>query len=113
MLNNDHAVAHSDIEKNIEKGSDRVTVYRTLRTFLDKGLIHKVLDNEGAAKYALCQECNADHHSHEHVHFKCIECDQTSCLDDLQIPEIALPIGYTLLERNLLVSGVCNQCSTN
>lgn len=111
MLNHDHALTHADIEKNIDPGTDRVTVYRTLKTFLNNGLIHKVLDNEGATKYALCQHCTSEEHRHEHVHFKCTNCGHTSCLDDIQIPPISLPRGFTSFEKNLLISGVCSHCS--
>lgn len=110
MLKHDHALAHADIEKGINPATDRVTVYRTLKTFLGKGLIHKVLDNEGATKYALCQECTTEEHHHEHVHFKCIKCGHTSCLDDIDIPPIELPEGYQSQERNLLISGICKSC---
>jgi Fur family ferric uptake transcriptional regulator len=56
FLNKDYALSHGDIEKEINNELDRVTVYRTLKTFLDKGLIHKVLDDEGSLKYALCND---------------------------------------------------------
>src|SRR3954462_8922838 len=76
FLNKDYALSHGDIEKEIHNDLDRVTVYRTLKTFLDRGLIHKVLDDEGSLKYALCNDaCTNTHgHHHDHVHFKCTEC---------------------------------------
>ena len=33
------AMAHADIEKNTAAAFDRVTVYRTLQTFVEKGII--------------------------------------------------------------------------
>jgi Fe2+ or Zn2+ uptake regulation protein len=48
FIEKNYALSHSDIEKEIDASLDRVTVYRTLKTFLDKGLIHKVLDDEGS-----------------------------------------------------------------
>ena len=69
FLKKNHALSHGDIEKEIDNSLDRVTVYRTLKTFLDKGLIHKVLDDEGSLKYALCNEaCTTAEHHHDHVH---------------------------------------------
>ena len=106
-----YALAHADIEKGIPSQFDRVTVYRTIKTFLDKGLIHKVLDDEGTLKYALCNEaCSSHHHHHDHVHFKCVVCGQTNCLT-VVVPEIKLPKGYTFGEVNLLIQGVCPSCS--
>ena len=110
FLKKDYALSYSDIEKEVNDSSDRVTVYRTLKTFLDKGLIHKVLDDEGALKYALCSEaCTSSSHRHEHVHFKCTKCGQTSCLD-IEIPAVKLPKGFKASELNLLIQGICESC---
>lgn len=111
FLNKDYALSQGDIEDEISNSLDRVTVYRTLKTFSDKGLIHKVLDDEGILKYALCTEaCSSAAHRHEHVHFKCTSCGQTNCLS-VQIPSIKLPKGYKPKEVNLLIQGVCQNCS--
>ena len=112
FLQRNFALSHADIESSVHEDFDRVTVYRTLKTFLDKGLIHKVLDDEGVTKYALCKErCSHTEHHHEHVHFKCVECGLTNCLDTVQIPAIALPTGYKLAESSLLMQGVCQDCN--
>lgn len=111
FLNRSYALSHSDIEDEVSKEFDRVTVYRTLKTFVDKGVIHKVLDDGGPLKYALCKEaCSHEHHHHEHVHFKCSKCGQTNCLDGISIPGIRLPQGYQAKEMSLLIQGTCAQC---
>lgn len=111
FLRKEYALSHGDIEKEINNDLDRVTVYRTLKTFLDKGLIHKVLDDEGSLKYALCNEaCTTAEHHHNHVHFKCTKCGQTNCLN-IEIPPVKLPKGYKPAELNLLIQGVCESCS--
>ena len=111
FLNKNHALSHGDIEKEIDNSLDRVTVYRTLKTFLDKGLIHKVLDDEGSLKYALCNEaCTTAEHHHDHVHFKCTKCGQTNCLN-VEVPSIRLPKGYKADAVNLLIQGICERCN--
>jgi Fur family transcriptional regulator, ferric uptake regulator len=111
FLQRDYALSHGDIEKEIDSSMDRVTVYRTLKTFLDKGLIHKVLDDEGSLKYALCNEaCSVAGHHHNHVHFKCVRCGQTNCLTNVEIPTVKLPKGYKAKEIDLLIQGVCEHC---
>jgi|SRR5690606_1504134 Fur family ferric uptake transcriptional regulator len=111
FLKTQYALSHGDIEKEVSNSLDRVTVYRTLRTFLDKGLIHKVLDDEGSLKYALCTEaCSSAGHHHDHVHFKCTVCGQTNCLD-IELPGLRLPKGYRPQEINILVQGICERCS--
>ena len=110
FLRKNYALSHGDIEKEIDNSLDRVTVYRTLKTFLDKGLIHKVLDDEGALKYALCNAaCTTAGHHHDHVHFKCTKCGQTNCLN-IEVPVVKLPKGYRASEVNLLIQGVCERC---
>jgi Fur family ferric uptake transcriptional regulator len=104
------ALSQPEIEKAIDS-CDRVTIYRTLSTFLEKGILHKVLDDAGSMKYALCPaSCQTYHHNHEHVHFKCGECGDTTCLEDIQIPPVALPTGYALHAMNLLLQGTCPKC---
>ena len=108
----EHALSQPDLEKEMGTTHDRVTIYRTLTLFLEKGLIHKVLDDAGAMKYALCPDSCTDHdHDHEHVHFKCVTCGNTICIESVGVPRIQLPAGYQLLERNLLLSGVCKDCN--
>ncbi|MEQ8414950.1 MAG: transcriptional repressor [Imperialibacter sp.] len=111
FIEHDFALSHADIEDRVSEHYDRVTVYRTLKTFVDKGLIHKVLDDNGAQKYALCNaDCSEDLHKHEHVHFKCIRCGLTTCLDESDIPGIKLPAGYVLMDVSMLVTGYCKDC---
>jgi Fur family transcriptional regulator, ferric uptake regulator len=114
FMNGQYALAHADIEQKLAEKYDRVTIYRTLKTFVDNGLIHKVLDDVGGMKYAICKaECNTTEHqhNHDHVHFKCSACGQTTCLEQVTIPPIGLPNGYKKQEMNLLVQGICNNCN--
>lgn len=112
FIEKEFALSHTDIEAKMPIDFDRVTVYRTLKTFLDKGIIHKVLDDEGTTKYALCKEaCSHHEHHHEHLHFKCIRCGLTNCFENIQIPILSLPEGYSRLETNLLIQGVCQSCN--
>ncbi len=104
------ALAHSDLEESLNSQFDRVTIYRTLKTFLDEDLIHKVLDDRGATKYALCTH-EAAEHNHEHVHFKCEKCGETTCLESIALPKIPLPKGFKKHEMSLLVQGTCNKCN--
>ncbi|WP_194775106.1 Fur family transcriptional regulator [Pararhodonellum marinum] len=107
------ALSHADLEEVLKENFDRVTLYRTLKTFLDKDLIHKVLDDSGAAKFALCSHQHEEHeqHDHNHVHFKCEVCGLTNCIEEISLPNIALPKGYKSKEVNVLVQGICNKCA--
>ncbi len=112
FLDKTNALSQSDLEENLQIPYDRITVYRTLKTFLEKGVIHKILDDLGGLKYALCKDsCHDGNHQHDHVHFKCTECLQTTCIDNTFVPSIVLPVGYSRQEVNLLVHGKCPTCN--
>ncbi len=91
---------------------DRVTLYRTLGSFLESGILHKIPDETGTAIYGLCHEtCTPQDHSHNHIHFKCNKCGETECLDDKVVPEVDLPKGYQIHMVNMIVDGVCLNCA--
>ncbi|PIQ49589.1 MAG: transcriptional repressor [Cytophagales bacterium CG12_big_fil_rev_8_21_14_0_65_40_12] len=111
FLNNNIAISHADIESAVDGKYDRVTIYRTLKSFLDRGMIHKILDDKGGIRYALCaDECSDGDHQHNHIHFKCNECEQTICLEHVEIPSVKLPRGFTAEESNFLITGICDKC---
>lgn len=111
FLQSRSALAHNDIERLTGVHFDRVTVYRTLQTFLEKGIIHTIASKDPNIKYALCKDdCEAGHHHDRHVHFVCKECGDTLCLDDVGIPDIKLPKGYQSTNVEVVVSGMCASC---
>ncbi|MCF6185703.1 MAG: transcriptional repressor [Bacteroidales bacterium] len=90
--------------------AEKSTLYRTLKTFEDKKLIHSIDDGSGAIRYAVCRdtcECNPED---LHVHFYCTSCKQTFCLNEIPVPEINLPSGFTLESVNMVVKGICVNC---
>ncbi len=107
----DFALSQGFLEEELKHSFDRVTIYRTLKSFLENGLIHKILDNEGGIKYALCSDdCSGGDHHHSHVHFKCEVCGQTVCLEKSTIPDVKIPKNFLVDEVNVLVSGICGKC---
>ncbi|TAH20300.1 MAG: transcriptional repressor [Cytophagales bacterium] len=111
FLSKNYALSHAEIEEAIDKSYDRVTIYRTLKSFEEQGLIHKVLDDSGTSKYALCaSNCMSHKHNDAHVHFNCEACGHTFCLEDIPIPAISLPTNYQLIGYSFLVQGVCKDC---
>ena len=105
------ALAHGDIEKRAGEKFDRVTIYRTLQTFVDKGIIHIIPTADNSIRYALCKdECTEGHHHDHHIHFVCIQCHTTYCLDDVVTPDLKLPKGYTSTHIEVIAEGVCKNC---
>ena len=111
FLSADGALSHADIEKNTGESFDRVTVYRTLQTFVEKGIVHLIPTTDNSIKYALCKNnCAPGHHHDDHIHFICGECEKTICLDEVIIPVVKLPVGFTPKRYEMVVTGVCGEC---
>lgn len=109
LLEQNVAISLSDLEKKFDK-ADKVTLYRTLKTFEEKKLIHSIDDGTGAVKYALCKETCQCHPEELHVHFYCLKCQHTFCLTDIPIPSINLPVNFSIENINMVVKGVCSNC---
>ena len=112
FLSTDDALTHGDIEKEVGDKYDRVTIYRTLQTFEEKGIIHSIPTADNAIRYALCKECEEGHHHDDHVHFICTNCEKTICLDDVVSPNIELPKGYVADNVQVVIHGLCKDCSS-
>lgn len=111
FLHSDGALAHADIERQTGEKFDRVTVYRTLQSFMEKGIIHTIPTADNSIRYALCKdECTEGHHHDDHVHFYCKICEKTICLDAVTVPAVQLPDGFRPAERQMIVAGVCGDC---
>lgn len=104
------ALSNGDIEKSL-KPLDRITLYRTLRVFEQKGIIHTVVGQKGTIKYASCS-ANCEEHSHQddHAHFHCVDCETTMCLPDTKLPRIDVPSGFQAVDKQVILSGRCDNC---
>lgn len=111
FLAHSRALAHNDIERKTGEKFDRVTVYRTLQTFVQKGIIHTIPTADNSIRYALCKDnCSEGHHHDHHVHFVCTQCGNTYCLDDVVTPEIKFPRGYSFANIEVVAEGICKNC---
>ncbi|MFD2697833.1 Fur family transcriptional regulator [Mesonia sediminis] len=107
------AISLGDLEKDF-KVSERSTLFRTMKAFEEKGIVHQIEDGTGVIKYALCEEnCECEVGNDLHLHFHCNNCNETVCLTEYKIPHINLPDGYITEDINLVVKGICEKCSDN
>jgi Fur family ferric uptake transcriptional regulator len=111
FLQANDALTHGDIEKKASEKFDRVTIYRTLQTFVEKGIVHAIPTVDNSIRYALCKDCTEGHHHDNHVHFICSNCNTTICLDDVVSPFIELPKGYIAQNVQVVINGICNNCN--
>jgi Fur family ferric uptake transcriptional regulator len=110
LLEYDGTLGLVELEDAFPK-SDRITMYRTLRTFEEKGIIHGINSGSGEQKYALCvEDCSGIDHFDQHPHFQCKKCNQITCLHSLVIPPMKLPKGYLQIERSMMIIGLCPNC---
>ena len=106
-----NALSNQDIEENLAD-VDRVTLYRTLKSFQEKGIIHRAFDGTDITRYASCSDhCDSHAHHDEHLHFHCSQCDNTFCVDEIPIPKLEMPSGFKAHKTNIVVDGVCEKCS--
>jgi Fur family ferric uptake transcriptional regulator len=83
------------------------TVYRNLKSLQQDGSVITVELPGQAPRWELAPE-------NHHRHFLCNNCDKlyeiNACPEDLQH---LLPEGYTLEEHDILLRGLCDDCSRN
>jgi len=110
FLENPYALSSSDIEEKLPWG-DRVTLFRTLKTFEQKGVIHQINDGSSSVKYALCADnCEATEHFDIHPHFHCDKCGKTICLEKQEINIPNIPNDIIVNDYSLILKGLCAEC---
>jgi len=90
---------------------DRVTLYRTIESLTSKGVIHKAYQEGNISYYAVCDHhCSSEEHQHNHLHFKCVECESVTCEPSATDLKVKLP-GYQIQQISIAVEGVCKACT--
>ncbi|WP_146939872.1 Fur family transcriptional regulator [Chryseobacterium hagamense] len=102
------ALSLSEVESHFEN-ADRTTIYRTLKTFEEKGIVHSIQENN-TTKYKLCHDhCSESTHKDRHLHFYCKICKQTTCKEEISFPE-TLNTDFRIDEIRLFAKGICEHC---
>ena len=104
-----NAISLSVLSKEL-KESNRITLYRTLKIYKEKGIIHEIAMGSDEVRYAICSGCATQNHQHQHVHFKCDSCDIVYCLEIETFPVIKAE-GFMFNELEIQSTGVCKECS--
>jgi len=109
LLNSTKALSTKDIEEQLDATPDRVTLYRTLKLFVDKHFAHKIEVSDTHIVYQLKPVVEPS--IEEHAHFHCTRCDAVYCLPQTPIVAPALPDGFERHHNKLLVDGTCGICN--
>ena len=105
-----NAIPLSIVEKEL-KEYNRITLYRTIKIFLEKGIIHEISISGEESNYAICQEeCDTVAHHHQHIHFKCNNCGIIFCVEVDEFPTIILP-EYKIEDLEIQATGLCQSCN--
>lgn len=94
--------------------TDTVTVYRTLNTFTELQLIHRIKAKDRSWSYAL--GAPQPRQAHRHPHFVCDECGTVECMEDAPIPEsfvksLHVRREYQVNFPEVLLHGLCPRCT--
>jgi len=88
---------------------DKVTIYRTLKSFFDVGLVHKAFMEKRAWHFELAHNCTE---RQCHPHFTCICCGNTHCLMGMSLPMAKSPHrGFIIHRQQVRLEGLCPACA--
>ncbi len=108
IVNSGFAISEEEIKQKIEGTYDRTTFYRSFKTLIENGIIHKIVVDNQLVKYALSESRQI---SKNHVHFYCNGCGIVECLPGAEIELPQLPAGYQQIEAELIIKGLCKKCN--
>lgn len=105
----EQALSHDQMREQLkDEQIDRATIYRILNRYVDEGLVHRVVVDDGKQYFRICgNKCKHKHH-HNHFHFRCMKCNKVECLN--KEVKVDLPTGYQFSHFNGVISGYCAAC---
>jgi Fur family transcriptional regulator, ferric uptake regulator len=95
-------------EDPTSKTLNKVTIYRTLESLVQVGLVHRAFMHKRAWHFELAHHCSK---TQCHPHFTCLNCGQTHCLTGILIPMAKSPYkGFTISRQQVRLEGICPAC---
>jgi len=112
LLKSEVALSPAELSCQLKTECDRVTLYRNLKAFVEKGIVHQIFVDNHESKYVLPERNKGTGKNEiEHIHFKCVRCNVVKCLHNYPVIPVELPEGFVKLETNYVIFGLCNACS--
>jgi Fur family transcriptional regulator, ferric uptake regulator len=98
--------------ENLLYPADRITIYRTLQTFVKNGIAHSIETLNNGVSYAICSEnCVTEIHSENHPHFYCEVCKKVTCNNDFVYSvENSTQANYQINKIEVNIKGICPEC---
>jgi Fur family ferric uptake transcriptional regulator len=96
-------------EQLILRALNKVTVYRTLESLIEVGLVHRAFTYGRAWYFELADHCT-EHQCHPH--FTCTKCGVTQCLVDILLPMAKISQkGFIVSRQQVRLEGLCPACA--
>jgi len=110
LLKSDKPLNQEQIAQRLgKKRFDKVTIYRTLESFCEAGLVHKVFMDKRALHFESAQDCSENQC---HPHFTCTSCGVTHCLTTMTLPMAkSPPKGFVIRRQQVRLEGLCPACA--
>jgi len=110
LLKSDKPLNQEQIAQRLgKKRFDKVTIYRTLESFCEAGLVHKVFMEKRAWHFESAQDCSENQC---HPHFTCTSCGDTHCLTEMTLPMAKSPHkGFVIRRQQVRLEGLCPACA--
>ena len=89
---------------------DKSNIFRALQLFRESHLVHALDDTGDGVRYELCHSRHDDEDDDLHVHFYCTRCHRTFCLEEIPVPRVSVPDGFSVQAQTHLVRGLCPDC---
>lgn len=111
LIKASHPVSLADLEISLGFSMDKASIFRVLELFSEKDIIHVIEDGSRSLKYELCH--SGTHHTiaDQHIHFYCERCKETYCFEDVSVPLVNIPEGFSPHAINYMIKGICPKCS--
>ena len=105
FLQTNEALTYNHFLNHPSFRADRITIFRTLKIFTDKQIIHRIPAPDGIKRYSL-QQASENVHSN----FMCIRCKRITPLKTIIPHKIKLPKGFRQKNIEIIIDGLCNIC---
>lgn len=93
------------------KALNKVTIYRTLGSLVEAGLVHRAFMQKRAWHFELAHRCSE---TQCHPHFTCLDCGRTHCLTGISLPMAKSPYkGFVISRQQVRLEGWCPACAGN
>jgi Fur family ferric uptake transcriptional regulator len=110
LLNTKRPLTAEQIRRKLRRAApDKVTIYRTLDSFVEAALVHRAYLGDRTRHYELGDQCTE---LQCHPHFTCTKCGSTRCMVNSTIGMVrGLEQGFIVHRQQVRLEGLCPRCA--